>query len=187
MQDSRSKKLLLVAHCVLNQNSKVEGIARYPGTYRPAVDLILQSEVGIYQLPCPEMMYLGISRWSAVKAQYSSPFFRRHCRALAERVMDEVEDYTARGYEALGVLGMDGSPACGVELTNATGGAPWGGRIIEPPARRLITGSGAFMDALREAAAARGLSALRFIALPESDEAGSLDEGLARLRALLWG
>ena len=82
--DSRGGKVIFVSHCILNQNAKVRGIAVFPGAVRPVVDLLLDHGIGIYQMPCPEMTYLGALRWGQVRDQYDSPMFRRHCRALAK-------------------------------------------------------------------------------------------------------
>lgn len=175
----------MVCHCVLNQNAKIEGIAGYPGTFRPVVERLLDADVGIYQLPCPEMTFFGISRWSAVKDQYSSPFFRRHAENLAERVVDELVDYTRRGYRALCVIGMNGSPACGVDLTPQPADEPWGGRIPGVPSRRLVADKGTFMEVLNALLCARGLEEVSFIGLPEVPEAGDLESALSRLDTLL--
>ncbi len=185
MRDHRSKKLILVCHCILNQNSKIEGIARFPGTLRPLVDLILQSDAGIYQMPCPEMTHLGIHRWSSVKAQYSSPFYRRHCHSLAERVTDEVEDYASREYKTLLVIGMDGSPSCGVDFTQEALGEPWGGRMEGVPSRQYIRGSGTFIEVLREEIGGRGLGQIPMIGIPERDEVGRLEETLPKIDSIL--
>ena len=176
---------MLLVHCILNQNSKVEGIARYAGTFRPAVDLILQKEVGIYQLPCPEMAYLGISRWSTVRDQYSSPFFRRHCRVLAEKVLDEMEDYARRKYRIAALIGMDGSPSCGVEITQEAAGEPWGGRMYELPERQYIRGTGTFMEVLKKDAMERGLPEIPFVGLPESEQMGTVESALLRIEKIL--
>lgn len=184
MKDNRSKRLVLVCHCILNQNSKVEGIARYPGTFLPAAELLIRSEAGVYQLPCPEMTYLGMSRWSAVKAQYSSPFFRRHCQALAESMMDEMEDYTTRGYTVAGLVGMDGSPSCGVDFTQQALGEPWGGRVEKIPARQYVSGKGTFIDILEKEAERRGLS-FPLMGLPENEAMGSIEASLEKMERLL--
>lgn len=185
MRDERSKAIALVCHCVLNQNAKIEGIARYPGTFRPVVERLLDAEVGIYQLPCPEMTFFGISRWSAVKDQYSSPFFRRHAQDLADRVADELEDYARRGYRSVCVIGMNGSPACGVDLAPQAAGEPWGGRIAGVPTRSLVPEKGTFMELLSDVLASRGLGDIPFIGLPEVAEAGDLESALSKLEILL--
>jgi predicted secreted protein len=185
VRDERSKKIALVCHCVLNQNAKIEGIARYPGTFRPVVERLLAADVGIYQLPCPEMTFFGISRWSAVKDQYNSPFFRNHAQNLADRVVDELVDYERRGYRVLCVIGMNGSPACGVDLTPQAADEPWGGRIPGVPARRLVSDKGTFMEVLSDILDRRGLGRIPFIGLPEVAEAGDLESALSEAEALL--
>jgi len=185
VRDQRSKKIAVVCHCVLNQNAKIEGIARYPGTFRPVVERLLDAEVGIYQMPCPEMTFFGISRWSAVKDQYSSPFFRRHAQNLADRVVDELVDYIRRGYRVVCVIGMNGSPACGVDLTPQAADAPWGGRIPGVPSRRLVSDMGAFMEVLGSTLDKQGLGEIPFIGLPEVTDAGDLTSALCRVETLL--
>ena len=59
VEDVRSRKVLFVSHCTLNQNAKVRVIAKFPGAIRPLVELLLDNDVGMYQMPCPEMTYLG--------------------------------------------------------------------------------------------------------------------------------
>ena len=52
--DVRSKKVVLVSHCILNQNSVVNDLARAKGAYREIVETIMDNDIGIHQLPCPE-------------------------------------------------------------------------------------------------------------------------------------
>ncbi|MGE5484326.1 MAG: hypothetical protein ACM3X4_04860 [Ignavibacteriales bacterium] len=51
--DARGKNLVLIAHCVLNQNSISDGTADYPGANGEVVNLLVRSQVGILQMPCP--------------------------------------------------------------------------------------------------------------------------------------
>ncbi len=60
--DARSRKIIFVAHCVLNQNAKIDRCARYPGAMPELAAFLLQSGVGIVQLPCPELLALGLDR-----------------------------------------------------------------------------------------------------------------------------
>lgn len=48
----RNKKLLIVSHCIINQNSVVEPLARAKGAF-PVIIKLLEEEIGIIQLPCP--------------------------------------------------------------------------------------------------------------------------------------
>lgn len=47
IQDRRSRKIVVVAHCILNQNSRVRGIAYYVGMINEIVDVIRKHEVGV--------------------------------------------------------------------------------------------------------------------------------------------
>lgn len=110
----------------MNANSKIRGAAHYGTVLLPVIDFLLKKEVGIIQLPCPEHSFLGESRWGQSKDQYNNPFYRNHCRILLEPVMNQLKDYLEQGYVLLGVLGIKGSPSCGVIHTYR---APWGGEV----------------------------------------------------------
>jgi len=60
--DARSKNVLFVAHCILNQNSISDGTADYPGYIREILELLVRYDVGIVQMPCPELHCLGLDR-----------------------------------------------------------------------------------------------------------------------------
>jgi predicted secreted protein len=179
--------VIFLSHCCLNQNAKVRGIARYPGTIRPLVDLLLESEVGLFQMPCPEMTYLGNMRWGQVKDQYNNPMFRRHCRQIAQGVVDMAQNYLQCGYQVLGFVMMDGSPVCGLQRTPRPKDADtlWGGMAWYVPESVYAPGKGNFCEELQEELHQRGLDGLPFAAAPEFDEAGSEAEALAEIRALL--
>lgn len=59
----REKKLVLVSHCVINQNSVVLPLAKAGGPFN-FVDTLLKNNIGIYQLPCPEFKFAGLNRKS---------------------------------------------------------------------------------------------------------------------------
>ena len=60
--DGRSRRVLLIAHCLLNQNAISDGTAVCPAAFREAVRALLDGEAGIVQLPCPELCCLGLDR-----------------------------------------------------------------------------------------------------------------------------
>ena len=57
--DGRSRKVVFLAHCLLNQNAISDGTAVYPAAFRELVQFFLEHQVGIVQLPCPELCCLG--------------------------------------------------------------------------------------------------------------------------------
>ena len=106
---------MVVAHCILNQNSRVQGIAYYAGMINEIVDVIRKHEVGIIQMPCPELTYASLLRPSQTKEQYDTPAYRKYCRQIASSTADQVEEYVRNGFKVLAILGVEGSPTCGVE------------------------------------------------------------------------
>lgn len=129
-QDRRGKKLLLVAHCILNQNSKIDACAYYPGAIREAAQAILDAEVGIIQLPCPELLCLGLDRQAdkaavrsiesedtRVAERMKEAKALQLCREIAGNVVYQIEEYQKHGFQVLGLLGVNGSPTCGVDTT----------------------------------------------------------------------
>lgn len=121
----RSKRIVLAAHCLLNVNAKVEGIAAYPAASRVVSELIGMG-YGIIQLPCVEQAMLGVKRWGIVHGQCDFPAFRSKCREMLLPVVDQVEDFVINGYEVKAIIGLDGSPTCGVGLRAA---GDWCGEV----------------------------------------------------------
>lgn len=187
--DARGGKIIFVSHCILNQNAKVRGIAVFPGAVKPIVELLLDYGVAIFQMPCPEMMYLGALRWGQVKDQYDSPMFRRHCHGLVQQVLEQVVEYRRGGYEILGFIMVDGSPVCGLKRTpqSAVEGQVWGGMTRYIPAQHFVCGQGVFCEILRAEAARIGLAEIPFVSTPEVPDAGSFEEALKSIRELLPG
>jgi predicted secreted protein len=187
--DARAGQIVFLTHCILNQNAKVRGIAAYPAAVRPVVDLLLDHNVGIYQMPCPEMAYLGAMRWGQVRDQYDSPMFRRHCRRLAEGVLDQAEDYLHAGYRVLGFIMMDGSPVCGLKKTPqpAVEGQVWGGMPRYIPSQHFVSGMGIYCGVLQGELARRSLEKIPFVSVPEVQDAGSFEDALSSIRNLLAG
>jgi len=187
--DARGGKIIFVSHCILNQNAKVRGIAIYPGAVRPIFDLLLDHGVGIYQMPCPEMTYLGALRWGQVRDQYDSPMFRRYCHGLATQVLEQAVEYRRGGYQVLGFIMVDGSPVCGLKKTpqSAVEGQVWGGMTRYVPAQHFVCGQGVFCEILRAEAARMGLEDIPFVSTPEVPDAGSFEEALKSIKALIPG
>jgi predicted secreted protein len=136
-----------LAHCLLNANAKVDGGARCEGVSTPIVGLLREHGCTIRQLPCPELAFGGTRRFWAVREQLDTPVFRAHCRRLATPVAAQIRADLAGGSRVL-VIGIDGSPSMGVELTAASG--EWGGRPHKPRDEDypVTAGAGLFTETL---------------------------------------
>ncbi|MBD2188028.1 CD3072 family TudS-related putative desulfidase [Pseudanabaena mucicola] len=184
VEDARSGRLIFVSHCILNQNACVRGIASQPAAIRELVDLILDNDVSIYQMPCPEVTFCGSMRWGQVKKQYSSPMFRRHCRQLAEQMCDQAQTYQDNDHEVLGFVMRDGSPTCGLltAAVEADDNQIWGGMVWEAsPLQRFAATKGVFTEELHAELQRRNMTNIPLLSLPEVEEAGSIQECMAEI------
>jgi predicted secreted protein len=122
-KDCRSMKVVLVSHCHLNQNSRLWKCAECPASCRKLAAGLLEREVGIIQMPCPELMVLGLDRGHiAIRSGLESIPARRALRKLGKALAFQIGQYRDCGLRVLGVLGKNGSPACGVEQTSRSDG-----------------------------------------------------------------
>ncbi|RLG86356.1 MAG: hypothetical protein DRO18_04505 [Thermoprotei archaeon] len=144
--DVRSGKIALVAHCILNQNSIVPGLARRQAMVKEVVDVLERYGIGIIQLPCPETLHSGLRRFWQVKEQYSSTGFKRLCRRLSRMIVDYVREYLRNDYRLVLILGVAGSPSCGIRETNSS--PKWFGDPRKAGNYVKIRESGVFMEEL---------------------------------------
>lgn len=169
---NRSKKIIVVSHCILNANAKVSPLAVYPGVLKEVIQPFIDDGAGVFQLPCPESSYLGINRWGMCFEQYNTPGFRRHCRKILAPVMDQIAAFAAQGYEIIGVIGADGSPNCGVNKipTGFEGGVMGHGEPVEEQLAKLRfqPGTGVFFTILEEMLQHIGVAA-KFMAVDEDN------------------
>lgn len=175
----RNKKIILLCHCIINSNSKVEGLSQYGGTFKEFVNFIGDKGIGIIQLPCPEMIIYGIKRWGHVKEQFDTLFYREQSRKMLKPIVQQTKSYLDAGYEIVGIVGIDGSPSCGVnytcsgnfrgEISNNSELA----KILET--LNEIESSGVFIEELKDYLGEVGVE-IPFMAINENDVYSSLDK-----------
>jgi predicted secreted protein len=134
LADARGGRVVFLSHCLLNQNVRYLGGAGRAGGVSEVVDGYLGRGVGICQLPCPEQRAWGGVPKRRMLAAYGSagtlraplarlllrPFTwytRRVYARLARGVTRDVADYQRSGVEVVGLVGIGGSPSCGVATT----------------------------------------------------------------------
>lgn len=113
----RSKRLLIVSHCLLNANAKVFPLATCPGVLTQALTPLFESGAGLVQLPCPETCHLGMRRFGMTREQYDTPGFIRTCETILEPVLMQLVAFHDAGYAFEGLVGVNGSPSCGLTQT----------------------------------------------------------------------
>lgn len=172
MKDQRSRKVIFISHCLINQNSKVKGFATFPGMVTPLVKLLEMNGAGIVQIQCPEERELGIGRpvGDDSKQGYDTPNYRKICSDIAEEMINRIKDYQKNGYKVACILGVDGSPSCGVNVTPVRRGS----KVVLSP------GMGVFFEVLSEKMAKERIK-IPVIGIPESEEVGSLKDVLYKI------
>ena len=109
----RNKKLIIVSHCILNQNSVVEPLARAKGPF-PIAKIFLDMSVGVLQLPCPEFKFLGPKRSPMSKEEYDTKKYRELCKNLFVPILEDIKKYISAGYDIKGIIGINESPTCSI-------------------------------------------------------------------------
>ncbi len=134
LSDDRAGRVVLVSHCLLNQNTRYAGGATRRGAIGEVVDELVDAGYGIHQLPCPERLAWGgvlkrHSLWlydSKGKLRYAFRgvllrafvwWTRLVYSRLARQVVRDVTDYQRSGVEVAGIIGIGASPSCGVLTT----------------------------------------------------------------------
>lgn len=179
-RDARGRRIALVCHCLLNANAKVEGLSVYAGVH-PLINRLAEQGVGVIQMPCAELGACGMRRWGQTREQYDFPAFRELCARLAEDTRQQVTEFQRCGYEVLGVVGVDGSPTCGV--TRSASG-DWGGEHAPEVWAEVVSHSsvaaepGLHISALMTLLEPLGV---RFTAIDESIPGHRTDEVVATL------
>lgn len=181
-EDDRSKKIVFVSNCLLNANNKVMEFARYPGMFTEVVQTLDKYGIGLLQMPCPEVLYMGNQRWWHSRNLYDNAGFRRFCRTLAKQMADYMENYAIVGYDVVAVLVCDGSPTCGVTVHSHYENG--GGHPAEPE-RSFRRGPGVYTQELLAAVEARGITMPPVYGLKMDDREKTNDQILAEFEAFI--
>ena len=134
LADDRSRRVVFLSHCLLNENTRYLGGAFRRGAVDELVEAYLREGVGIYQMPCPEQrawggvlkrytlfFYGAGGTWRRLLVPALMPLFTRYTRwvyaSIARTVARDVEDYVRSGFDVVGIVGVGASPSCGVCTT----------------------------------------------------------------------
>lgn len=108
------KKVVVISHCILNQNVVVHGLERASGCF-PFVHDLLNAGIGLLQLPCPEFQVLGPLRPPMSFEDYNRmPGYRKRCDELIKPIIEQLTLYSSEGYQYFGVIGIHESPNCSI-------------------------------------------------------------------------
>lgn len=98
----------------MNQNSVVYPLARAKGGFNDIIIHYLEEDYGIYQLPCPELRYLGLNRKPMSKEEYDTPAYKALCQQMAKDVMKDLRLYRDDHVNCYLLHGINQSPTCSI-------------------------------------------------------------------------
>lgn len=172
--DHRSKKVIILSHCLLNQNSISDGTSDFPSQFNEIIEFLMKNCIGIIQLPCPELLCLGLDRRdkngakrplldenTRIRELMSEKGNVRILQQKAEEMVVQIQEYQKYDFEVLGLIGVDRSPSCGIETTSKNGAEE--------------RGKGVFMEILSETLEKQGI-AIRMIGTKTSEKEKSIEK-----------
>ncbi|MCX5852505.1 MAG: hypothetical protein NT072_10715 [Deltaproteobacteria bacterium] len=134
IKDKRSKQVVFLSHCILNENTRYLGGA-CTGCFVPEImDSVFKNNLGVVQMPCPEQHAWGGVNKRMLLLAYGAKgtilynfryiiipalllYTRVIYRWIARKKAREIQDYINSGYSVTAIVGIDGSPSCGVNTT----------------------------------------------------------------------
>lgn len=128
------KKVVFVPHCILNQSAREYEKEKTDGSLKEIVKIFAEAEIGIIQLPCPEVEFNLDSRF---RKNYKDKY-RDCCREISLKILKEIKNYLERDYNVLGILGVEFSRTCGVyRIENGKRVIPGKGILTEELEREM--------------------------------------------------
>ena len=132
MYMQRSRKIVFVAHPVLNQNSTPQGKGYAPGPIKEVMEILGEAGVGIVQLPCIETEHFGLDRKPKMKEDLDNKSYRAACKKMAQEIIKNIINYKEKKYSVVGILGLEFSPTYAVhQLENGHRNTPGKGILME--------------------------------------------------------
>lgn len=131
LKDERGRKVIFLSHCLLNENTRYLGGAFRKAGIDELIDELQKQGIGIVQMQCPEQktwggvlkreMLMGYGISGTLLNAFRKPYMlfflwksRRSFRKIAKEVVSEIKDYIDSSFDVVGIVGIKGSPSCGV-------------------------------------------------------------------------
>ncbi len=173
-EDARSGLVVLLAHCILNQNTRARGVARRRGPFEEVVIFLAERGVGIVQLPCPELEFFQEIREPSAKDVLDTPEYHSFCRELANRAVNLIKLLLKQKLRVIGIIGVEHSPSCAVSEVP----------LSSTNLYEYSKGMGIFFEELSWALQESGVN-VRFIGLYSASDRAEIN--IERLKELLEG
>ncbi|NQT26656.1 DUF523 domain-containing protein [candidate division KSB1 bacterium] len=133
-------KVIVLSHCFFNLFARAKGVSKANKNWA-TVDHILsflrEKNVGIIQLPCPEILYQGLNRDACGIENYDNEKYKKICQKIVDDYTYLIEEYLKSNLEVQAIVGINGSPSCGIDYTYSS-------------KRKKLNRKGVFLDKFNE-------------------------------------
>ena len=168
---NRSKKYVIVPFCLMAQGIRAQGIARkFSSTIKPIIDLLIEHDINIIQMRCPELYFDGFIRQPCGKNCYDNNRNRIICQEVAGKEVELMKMLRDHDHKILAVLGINFSPSCAVDYVSG-----------RPPHRKR--GKGIYIEELNKVMRREGILNIPFIGV----SIYRLEETIKALKKILGG
>ncbi|MDD4874769.1 MAG: hypothetical protein PHE15_07370 [Dehalococcoidales bacterium] len=119
--DIRSNRFIFVPFCMLAQAIRAVGIVKhFPAVVNPIIDVLMDQNINIIQMPCPELFFDTFNRTPCRKAKYDTPENRRVYREASRDVLKQIINLRKAGHKVDAILGIEYSPSCAISRLTGT-------------------------------------------------------------------
>lgn len=115
----RNRRIVIISHCILNQNVVLKDWERSEGPFRSVVIPLLEKGVSLVQLPCPELGFkrgagidIGVNRPPMSYDDYNTQAYREHCRDILKPTIQMLKALVSDGCIFEELIGIENSPSC---------------------------------------------------------------------------
>lgn len=111
------KRVILLSHCILNSFCE---LPKAPDNLREEIlKVLIDKNLSIVQLPCPELTYQGLERNSIYPGTPEAEEYEKYCEELLAPIISNIKEYKKNEIEVAGIIGIDTSPSCSIEDSSA--------------------------------------------------------------------
>jgi predicted secreted protein len=148
-KDIRSRKIAFIPFCAICQGFQAKNIVKdHPAVIKPIIQELLNHEINLVQMPCPEILFegyeRGLDREPKGYRNYDTPEFRELCDNLASKAGELIQILISKGFKVVAIFGIEYSPSCAVNYQFEKG--------------RTLHQKGIFIESLKQELEKRGVS-----------------------------
>ncbi len=113
----KNKRIVFAPGCMLCPSFQVDPSEKNMAWPKEIVPFLLQNNIGIIPMPCPEISFGGYIE-GAARLPHGVTYYEKqigfveHCGLLGSNVAHQIHELSQAGFHILAVIGIERSPTC---------------------------------------------------------------------------